>query len=389
MPPTADSSPAPETMLVVTVDRLPAWILPAWGATWVAAPALDALAGRGVVFDRLLTPALDPRSTVRDLLGHGPASLLAAVVAGGGSAAVISDQQAIVDAVEPPASVAVTIVEPVLSAVAATDEAATNLGRLFDVAAKEVAARPRQLVWVHAGSLGTAWDAPDELRDAYLDPDDPPPPAGCGVPNMPVAADTDPDLLVALRHVFAAQVTLLDRCLGRLVAAQKQRSLFCLVGLRGVPLGLHDWIGGVSDGPEPRLPYGELIHVPGVLVDPAGRMAGQRYGGLATPADLGATLRELAGGHAAEFTADQPARGHSLASLLVDWQAPEREQVIVRGAAGDAVVTSAWHCIVPHSAGADEEPLLFAKPDDFFEQANVADRCRDVAAELAAIIAGK
>jgi hypothetical protein len=81
MPPTADSSPAPETMLVVTVDRLPAWILPAWGATWVAAPAVDALAGRGVVFDRLLTPALDPRSTVRDLLGHGPAPLLAAVVA--------------------------------------------------------------------------------------------------------------------------------------------------------------------------------------------------------------------------------------------------------------------------------------------------------------------
>ena len=145
----------------------------------------------------------------------------------------------------------------------------------------------------------------------------------------------------------------------------------------------------MSDGPEPRLPYGELIHVPALLVDPAGRMAGQRYGGLATPADLGATLRELAGGHAAEFTADQPARGHSLASLLVNWRAPEREQIIVRGAAGDAVVTPAWQCIVPHSAGADEEPLLFAKPDDFFEQANVADRCRDVAAELAAIIAGK
>ena len=37
---------APAGILVVTVDRLPAWILPAYGATWVAMPGLDALAGR-------------------------------------------------------------------------------------------------------------------------------------------------------------------------------------------------------------------------------------------------------------------------------------------------------------------------------------------------------
>jgi arylsulfatase A-like enzyme len=376
----------PEKILLVTVDRLPAWILPAWGATWVAAPTLDALAARGIVFDRLLTPALDPRTMARDLLGHGETSLLAA---SGDSAAVISDQQAIVDAVEPPASVAVTIVAPTLPAAPAADEAATNLGRLYDAATKIRVDKQPGFIWVHAGSLGTAWDAPDELRATYLDPDDPPPPAGCGVPNMPVDAATDPDLLVALRHVFAAQVTLLDRCLATLVEAGEGRDLICVVGLRGMPLGLHDWIGGEGDGPEPRLPYGESIHVPAILVDPAGRMAGQRFGGLATPADLGATLRELASGNAPEATADEPSCGHSLAGLLVNWQAPPRERVIVRGAAGDAVVTPAWHSIVARSAVAGEETLLFAKPDDFFEQANVANRCRDVAAELAAMLAGK
>jgi arylsulfatase A-like enzyme len=206
---------------------------------------------------------------------------------------------------------------------------------------------------------------------------------------MPVDADTDPDLLVALRHVFAAQVTLLDRCLGTLLSAQKGRLLICVAGLRGLPLGLHDWIGGAGDDPELRLPYGELIHVPAILVDPRGRMAGQRYGGLATPADLGATLREMARGPASDVAADEPAHGRSLASLLVNWQAPLRERVIVRGAAGDALVTSEWHCIVAHAAAAGEETRLFAKPDDFFEQANVADRCRDAAAELAAILAGK
>jgi hypothetical protein len=53
---------------------------------------------------------------------------------------------------------------------------------------------------------------------------------------------------------------------------------------------------------------------------------------------------------------------------------------------GNAVVTPAWHCIVAHSAPAHEQPLLFAKPDDFFEQANVADRCRNVAQELAGVL---
>lgn len=388
MTPTADLSRLPRTIFIITVDRLPAWILPAWGATWVAAPALDALAARGIVFDRLVTPAEDPRLTARQLLGHGVDSLLARAVAANWDVAVISDQPAIVEAVGPPVGAAVTIVEPASATEPAADEAATNLGRLFTTATRVLADQRPGLVWVHAGCLGTAWDAPDEFRDAYLDPDDPPPPPGCGVPNLRVDAVTDPDLLVALRHVFAAQVTLLDRCLGRLVAAQADGGLMCVASLRGMPLGLHGWMGGSSEVSEPCLPYGESIHVPAILVDPAGRMAAQRHGGLVTPADLGATLGELAGWRPTELAGDQPWRGQGLAGLLTDWRVPPRDRVVVRGSVGDAVVTPAWHCIVAHSADAHEQPLLFAKPDDFFEQANVADRCRDVAEELAGLLQG-
>ncbi len=386
MPPTADSSHIPRSILVITVDRLPAWILPAWGATWVAAPAIDSLAARGIVFDRLLTPAVDPQATACQLLGQGSDSLLARAVDATWRVAVISDQPAIVEAVEPPVGVAVTIVAPVIPAEPGADDSSTNLGRLFAAAAQVLADQRPALVWIHAGCLGAAWDAPEELRDCYLDPDDPPPPPGCRVPNVPVGAATDPDALVALRHVFAAQVTLLDRCLGRVVAAQAGGGLICVTGLRGMPLGLHDWMGGASDGPEQCLPYGESIHVPGILVDPAGRMAAQRYGGLITPADLGATLRELAGWSPPELSGDQPWRGQSLASLLATWQLPRRDRVVIRGPVGNAVVTPAWHCIVAHSAPAHEQPLLFAKPDDFFEQANVADRCRNVAQELAEVL---
>ena len=61
----------PQGLLVVTIDRLPAWMLPAWGATWVSAPAIDGLAARGLVFDRLLATSLDPRDTSRDLAAAG------------------------------------------------------------------------------------------------------------------------------------------------------------------------------------------------------------------------------------------------------------------------------------------------------------------------------
>ena len=71
-----NSAPRPPLrLLVVTIDRLPAWMLSAWGATWVATPALDSLAARGLVFDRLVTPSIDPRETIRDLVAvHPPAT---------------------------------------------------------------------------------------------------------------------------------------------------------------------------------------------------------------------------------------------------------------------------------------------------------------------------
>ena len=56
----------PGPLLVVTIDRLPAWILPAYGATWVATPALDRLAARGVVFDGLVATSDEPGEAVVD-----------------------------------------------------------------------------------------------------------------------------------------------------------------------------------------------------------------------------------------------------------------------------------------------------------------------------------
>lgn len=365
-------APPASGLLVVAVDRLPAWIVPACGATWVAMPALDALAARGIVFDRVLTPSDDAGATLQDLLGgEGPEVIRAAAARGWPAALVTDDATAAVSGVDATRVVAGPKAAP------ERDADATCLARLFAAAHDVIAAGGHRLVIVHATSLGSCWDAPAEFRDAYVDADDPPPPSGADVPDFAVAADADPDLLVGIRQAFAGQLTLLDRCLERVIAAATAARWTVLVtGLRGLALGLHGHVG-----PRGAAAFGELVHVPAILADHAGRMAGQRFGGLVVPADLGATLGEILGG-APPTAGDAPWRGASLAGLFTAWSTPQRDRAIAVTRGGVAVATPAWHCVADGS-----RVRLFAKPDDYFELSDVADRCPDVADELGAVAA--
>lgn len=385
MTPTPDSPPAPR-LLVVTIDRLPAWMLSAWGATWVATPAIDALAARGLVFDRLVTPAIDPVATLRDLVGplFDPAATGARR-----SAAIVTDDPAIVAAVGGDAAADVRHVAIQPTETVAEDESRTNLARLFAAAAEAVGESARRFVWCHASSLGVVWDAPQSFRDAYVDPEDPVPPFGARPPEFRVDAETDPDLVVGVRQVFAGQLTLLDRQFRRLLDAVGGLHgrgeggvgwTVLMAGVRGLPLGLHGWVGGGGDA----VPYGETIHVPAVLADARGRSCGQRYGGLVVPADLGATLRDLLAGDepavmgARTQEADDP-RGRSLVPLLETWSLPPRGRVVATGERGMAIVTPEWQLLLERDgSAAAPRPRLFAKPDDHFELSDVADRCPEV-----------
>lgn len=381
MPPTPESSTG---LLVVTIDRLPAWIAAAWGATWVATPALDALAARGVLFDRVLTPALDPRRIAHDLM-NATTGLASVAAARDWPLAVISDQPDVVAAAGIGAAAEMSIVpaSPVIAV--ARDAAATAMSRLFATAGRAVAAGTHRVVWCHTGGLGAAWDAPDDFRERYVDPEDPPPPAGATVPDMAISSHTDPDLIAGLRHVFAGQVTLLDQCLGALVQAVPAAGWGIVVcGLRGMPLGIHDRLGGVADPESESLPYSEVVHVPAIIVDPAGRMAAQRYGGLVTPGDVAATVVDLM----TESRSPPPSgasQAMSFAGLFHAWQSRPRDRVVIRGACGDALATPGWHAVVRHGA-TEAAPLLFAKPDDFFETCDVANREPAVAEEMARVL---
>jgi len=404
--PNHHSEPAalqPAGLLVITVDRLPAWMLAPYGATWVSTPALDSLAARGVVFDRVIATSPAPDQTLHDLVDP----LFAA--AGGWQAAVVTDDPTVAagmaSATAAGSAVSVRLVEASAKTKVEEDDAQTNIARLIDAAIETLAARQHRLVWCHIGSLGVAWDAPERYRDRYIDPDDPPPQSGASVPGFAVDADTDPDRVVGVRQVFAGQVTLLDSQLARLFAAARKGTdnasdwAVAVVGVRGLPLGLHGWVGAAGR----ELPYGELIHLPAIFVDAAGRMAAQRYGGLVVPADLGRTLHdwmaEAAGSqpHASGADPLTPWQGRSLAGLFENWSVLARDRVVVAWANGAAIVTPAWHCLLaagPAEPGSKTEAKpthehavrLFSKPDDFFELADVANRCADVAGPLGELL---
>ena len=209
------------------------------------------------------------------------------------------------------------------------------------------------------------------------------PPFGARPPEFRVDAETDPDLVVGVRQVFAGQLTLLDRQLGLLIdaiggATGAEGWTVLVAGVRGLSLGLHGWVGCGGDA----VPFGETVHVPAVLVDARGRSCGQRYGGLVVPADLGVTLCELAAGDrsaeppAGRGDAVEPGRGRSLVPLLETWSLRPRDRVVVTGRAGRAVVTPAWHLLMEDDAGpTGPRARLFAKPDDYFELSDVANRC--------------
>ena len=373
-------------LALVTFDWLPAWMLSTWGATWLATPAFDRLAARGVTLDAVMAVSDCGEATLAALVGGGCACLQRGRVA---SSLLLTDTPAVSrepryrcfrDVLEEPAE---------SSEGCQVDEEETALGRLFLEAEDAVPAMQAEdsWLWCHAGSLGTVWDAPLEFRDCLVDEDDPPPPRTADVPSVLLEPEEDPDRVLGIRQAFAGQVMLADRMLGRFLdvvdeEGQQGRPWTVVVaGLRGMPLGLHQQVGLPRVGQLGLLPYADLLQMPVIVADAAGRMAGQRYGGLLLAEDVAALCVDLLCGE----------RASQLSGLLDRWVCEPRSQVVSTTERGVSVLTDEWRLIVerPTQPEADPEelpPRVFAKPDDFFEQVDVADRCPGVVEELLAVV---
>lgn len=126
-------------------------------------------------------------------------------------------------------------------------------------------------------------------------------------------------VLERLRALYAAEVTMTDRWMGVLLErlgelGRDKDTIVVLVADHGIFLGEHGWTGKISVAL-----YPQLTHVPMLLVDPAGRRAGDRSPYRASPHDIGRTLLSMAG-----VAAPRGMDGADLSALLGGGRAPER-----------------------------------------------------------------
>ncbi len=372
--------------ICLCIDRLHAGFIGAYGSTWGQTPALDRMAADGFVFDQFHVDSLEIESLYRSCwfgrhaLGRDTAEpagtrALPAMVADHGVQTFLATDDSAIASFSGADGFGERILLPEPRKIEpAQSVEATHLGRAFAQIIQKVEAIDGPFfLWCHLSSLGYVWDAPWEMRSQYAEADDPDPPTEADVPCRPLEDDEDPDLLLGIAQAYAGQISLLDLCIGALRDALADAGLendtaTALVGLRGLALGEHRYVGPTDD----RLD-GELVHVPLMIRLPDPDTASARSQELVQPPDLYPTWLHLLAG---QQTPPQLAAA-DLTPIIRDEQSVWRDRIGLSGHDGRrALRTPAWYL----AAGA--ECQLFAKPDDRWEVNDVADRHADVAERL-------
>jgi len=383
--------------ICIAVDGLRASSLGAYGNTWHATPALDALASQSLVVDWMWSDFPTLEGFYSSVWNAGERVLAKALTAAGVVAALTTDDRWTAERAEAAGFSEVRCLETgTQQSAAAVDE--TEFAQLFAIAIdhlqtwsagekKSAKSSPPRLLWLHARGFHGAWEAPLELRQSLLEEDDPPAPTFVIPPANVVAEDHDAVLLY--RAAYAAQTIVLDECLGALVAALDEfglgrDTLLILVGCRGYPLGEHGAVGG-----DVRNLYSELLHVPCLVRTPGTACPPPRRSQLVLPMDLGATLVDWF-----SAAAGLPPRAVSLLAPEASLRVPgSRQYIVARGEHNErAIRTPAWMLrATPLAANdmVDRPPArveLYAKPDDRWEANEVADRLPEIAARLLAVL---
>jgi arylsulfatase A-like enzyme len=269
----------------------------------------------------------------------------------------------------------------------ASEVETTHAARFFAEASEHVDVERPFFLWLHTRGLAGPWDAPPAFRERYVDEDDPPAPTFTRLETRRLPPDVDLDERFGLAQAYAGQTTLLDVCLGGLLAHLDEtgladRTALLIVSPRGIGLGEHDDVG-MSDE---RL-HAEIVQVPWILrlPKPYGRL--RRSQELVQPCDIYYTLAELLG-----TPLDPHGWGRS-ALALFEGRPAWRDRAIVAGRGSRGIRTRAWYLLEKREAEGDRSaeasppaPQLFAKPDDWWEVNDVADRCPDIVEGLSDVL---
>jgi arylsulfatase A-like enzyme len=354
------------------------WLGP-YGNEWVATPALDALAGEAVVFDRHFAddPAaagvdsLLPPDVRRSLRALGVTLVLVDDSKGDHSSAAEWDQVVRTN----PASVT-TPGDALLAAVE------TALSR---------APADRWLLWIETDRLVPPWDFDFETYQHYAaaaggftgdhdSDDEPEPPAPTDQPAIGSVDPSDDRLWHQLRSSFGAAVTSFDTEVGALTRLFRERGFdqsaaWVVTSGYGWPVAEHGWVSPAGS----RL-HAELVHLPLLIRLPGGREGMRRVPTFTQSHDLAATIANL-------FEVMAPAHAGSVSLLpLLTGQPLARDSVRSTSGSERAIRTADWAYLTPT---ADQPARLYRRPDDQWEVNDLAPRHPDECDRLAALLDDK
>ncbi len=382
--------------IVVVVEGVNTGLVGTYGSNTAVTPSMDRLAAHGLVLDQCFVDSLDLRQQLHSLWTGGHAaqactaesSIWHSLSSNGYETCLITDCAITAKVAEELGCPRVTLVEVDESAEPADDWTECSLMRVFVTAIDELSeTESNRVVWIHSRGLRLNWDAPIELRQRFMDPEDPDPPAESRVPNIEVTPDTDPDEVIGWAQVAAAQVAVVDQAIDILMTTIESRDdasdwAWMVVSPGGVPLGEHGRVGWGSPGL-----HGEELGCLAIL-RPAETQAdrednlkapGTRRAELCQLPDLMATFLDLL-----DLTPDQNEGRWGKSMLRLEsfsvpfaWPA-DFQSAYTANLAEQWIRTPAW------SATFREEgpPQLFVKPDDRWEISDVSTRRGDVVERL-------
>lgn len=380
--------------ICLVIDGLRASALGTYGNTTYPTPAFDSLASRSLVAEWMIadSPTLAGfyeaawsgehklRSLHRD---NANQSLFDRLQLSGIEADLLSDNPTVVELADKfSLGQPHTFEQP--EANRAREIEGTALGQFFAEAVEQLhdwhadSAKESSLFWIHSSGMSGPWDAPQSLREQLLDDEDPPAPEFYAAPRELEASD-DPDELLVYRTAYAAQVMVLDACLGAFLQSVEElyaegEVLVTIAGSRGFALGEHGRIG--CDRPSF---FGEQIHLPWLIYPGNNDTPLPRYGGISQPADIASTLLDWFNMTPEEDDSD----GISPISEVSGGEGQTRQLAVSAGANDRrAIRTPAWAMIAHQEADDSNSWELFTKPDDRWESNDVSELCPEIVQEL-------
>jgi hypothetical protein len=245
----------------------------------------------------------------------------------------------------------------------------------FALQAADAFSAEHHLTWIHSRGLSAPWDAPWELRQNFVDEEDPDAPEFTTPPQYDLGEDPDPDEIWGINHAYAAQLSVADMALDMLldgISMNCPEAMIIVTSPRGYALGAH---GHVGIGTPPL--FSDQLHVP-LLIKPPGANSP----GIRVPAIFGTHQLHTLICHA--MSLDDPSTTPTPASRLLDsyrtWDAHDSDMVISRADNEQTIRTAHW--FLRRQLNASPTVELFAKPDDRWDQNEISSRCPDDVREL-------